>query len=643
MEGILTEKSNRVSRLNTAGRPSQLDRSEVVDLLNMFHNSDGSVEKRLGSKLLKSNTQWGEVPVIDGGAYELNESGAEVYIILENGEIYYVPVSSLPKQPTVNFLPDLDWTQVTGSPVLNVTNNDKVFSEVVNNEIFFIDGTNQITYYGSDHVIGSVPDPIFFFISATVVDTTVAALDSVWTSGAYSYIVTAEKTSGTTELRIRQTAGVGRQTVPFTITDGVNNIEITSVEYSDNYISMTQRSGRLEVSSDAGRHFISIPNDGKDFTERQAEVLNYGKEEGLSVSDAFAAGRATILTLTNDELQKSQSASVTGTVRPDVNIIEQQNAADFFRVARESKRIAILGRSGQEVDFGFVGLSRDGYIFVSTVDSVREFGINSRIDISSPIKNVVDNVNFSSSKRVRSTIDESSQKYFCAVPMFTSTENNLVLVYDNANSIRAERNQSQIDKWSFYVYGFNGATITSLFTIFGVPHFGLSDGRVVQAEVSGHYLDIEEPYLSRIKTKDFDFGTRTHLKSLHTGKIDLFLDADQQFRVRPFVDKEVLKSDIVEETFRVDLRNVKRREVDQDDFWSEDEDDVWTESPTDLWSDGFDIEKSIDVSKSDLPNFRELSYEISDLAGTTRWGYFGFEFHAMLGEEYTDEREIMRE
>ena len=410
-DGKLSAKSLGYSRLNTRAKAPTLEDSELTRLENMIYSSSGDIGIRKGSVTFKNNAQWGSVPVIEGKGYELNESGAEIGAILEDGRHYYIKVADYSANPRTIFNPATAWTQINGiggsGPLLNVTNKNKVFWETINNRNFFVDGTDQITYIGEDHIPHTVPDPAGFEITLTLDPlsfSSTVSLDAEYadaTDTTRRYFISVQKFAAEEVLIVRQLNGDGRLPSIGTLlkVNGIVSdplvISYEAVSYSENFVCLSNISGRLVALSDIGRLWISETNDGTDFNGPQAERLEYGKEDGLSVTDAFPFARSVIIDLTNQELQKSAAASLTGNIKPDVNIIEQQNPSEFFKVQRESNRISIYGRSGQELNQGFIGLSRDGFIFVSSQDSEREFGINNRESLSGSIQNIVNKINFS--------------------------------------------------------------------------------------------------------------------------------------------------------------------------------------------------------------------------------------------------------
>lgn len=645
MDGKLIAKALGYSRLNTRAKPPTLEDSELTNLENMVYSSSGDIEIRLGSETFKSNAQWGEVAVIEGKGYELDESGAEVGCILQNGRFFFITVAGYSTNPRVDFQPAKLWTEINGiagspNPLLNITDKNKVFWETVNNKNFFCDGTNQITYFGEDHIPHTVPDPAGFEITFTVGAAAAATLDDTYTIGGLTFNVEVTKVTAVgTKLILRQISGDGRPASTGTLTkatgSGDASIAYTAVSYSENFVCLSNISGRLVALSDIGRLWISETNDGTDFNGPQAERLEYGKEDGLTVTDAFPFARSVMIDLTNQGLQKSAAASLTGNIKPDVNIIEQQNPEDFFRIQRESNTISIYGRSGKEIDQGFVGLSRDGFIFVNSQDARREFGLNNRESISGPIQNVVNRINFSAADNIRSTIDDSNQRYLCAAPVSDGTLNTLVFMYDFGNSSFAVANKAAVHKWSFFTFNLDGAGITSIFTIFGVPFLGLSDGRILQTEVEDVYTDAGTAYRSSFATKAFDFGRRSVYKTIDTLLLDLVLDSQTFLNIYPVIDEFARKRDY--DGHLTDTKKITPISLDTEDVWTSNPSDIWSQNPLDVWG-RTSAERYSYIASNSIPKFQEFTLIVENVIGGKRWGSYGFEIIATPADKYFDGR-----
>ena len=646
-EKQLSAKITGFSRLNTKSRPPNLDDTELTNLENMVYTSDGSIEIRNGSALFKSNAQWGENAVIEGKGYELNESGAEIMSVIDNGEVYYIKVANYSSDPRTEFNPGEDWIEVAGvggNPFLTVTDTNKVFCEVINNRVFFTDGTNQIKYYGDDHVLGVVPDPVGYEFKFTIADATDATLDAVYEDAAdttrkFNVEVTKVNGDGTLTLTVKQTEGITRPASTGTLNlvsgTGDASIAFTDTEANEVFIALSNISGRLVALSNEGRLWISETNDGANFNGPQAERFEYGKEDGLSVTDAFSFARSVILNLSNQELQKASSASLTGNVRRDPSATVAQNPEDFFKVQRETRTVGLFGRSGQEIDNGFIGLSREGFVFVSTQDARREFGINNTQSLSTTIQNVVNRINYGLGDQVRSTVDDANQRYLCAVPASDDELNTLVFMYDFDNSTFAVANKAPVHKWSLFTYNLGGAGITSIFTIFGAPFLGLSDGRILQTDVVDLYTDAGETYRSLFTTKAFDFSVRHRYKTLDVMLIDLILDNNMKLDIFPVIDEFARKRDY-DGTLNT-IKNLTPISLATEDIWTNEESDIWTTNPLDIWG-RTSAERYSYMGAKSVQKFQEMSLVVINEEGGKRWGAYGLELIASVEDEYYDGR-----
>lgn len=639
----ILKKAEGYSRLTTNAIPSNLDVTELTSLHNMIYKSDGSIESRLGTALFKNNTQWGSNAVIDIHGYEINESGAEVVSLLENGKAYYIKVADYSADPRTIFNEGANWTEIarTGpANFLSISDRNEVYFKVLNNTAFAVDGKNQILYYGSDHAVHTVPDPVGYQITLTVDAAVAATLDAVYSDGTRTFNVEGTKSTGVgTTLILKQLTGDFRPAASGTLTNssgtGDSSIAYTATTYSNVYIGLTVIAGRLVAVTKEGDIWISEANDGTDFNGAQSERLLYGKEDGLTITNAFAFARSVILNGTNQELRQSSSSSITGSVKPDANIIDEQNPDDFFRVNRESNRIALYGRSGKEITNGFVGLSKDGFIFVDSIDARKEFGINQNEGISSPIQDVVNRVNKGAANNIRATVDDENQRYLCAVPMDGSTEARVIFMYDFDNSTFALGNQSAIHKWSIFTYDFDEAYITSLSTVFGVPFIGLSDGSIIQTEISERYTDYLGNFESGYALKGEDFGLRNYFKTLHSGVINLIVTENTNLQIFATVDENSLRNDNNGQS--IQTQPIYPFDIDAD-VWTAATTDVWSSDPLDVWGTSKSIRYPFKLQKS-IPKFLEMSVVIKNVAGGSRWGAYGHEFVGNVEDEYSDPRE----
>lgn len=630
-----------LSSTNTYGEPSLIEDGTVAFSENMVSDNSGLVN-RLGSTIFKNSDQWGnDVSVIAGKSYHLEGGVAELMVVLSDGRIYYLPVSSLPSDPTVEFAPSVTWTLLS---TLSISDVNDVYVEVLNNLVYISDGSDMLKYYGPSHSLLVAPDPVGFEITMTVAGSTSAPIDSIYedaadTSRQFNVEVTKSGGSGTT-LVLRQISGTSRPSATGTLNKvsgaGTSNINWSAITFSESYEAMGLRDSRLVLVSSIGDIIISHPNRGYDFTSTQAERIPYGKVDGLRTTNVTDFKRGTILSLSRPQIKKYATAILTGYRTYDDNT---PNITDgLFKVDRESKMIALLGRSGLEVGNGFIGLTRNGFINFAALAANTEFGITDSDYISNDIKNILRQVDWSLADNIRSCIDEANQRYWCAVPVKGATGNTLVIVYDFAGSYDALRNIGASRRWSLFTFSYEDATIESLFTWFGHPCMGLSDGTIVMAEIENYYYDNGEDYTSSIITKAHNFGVRSHLKSFNCGLVDLYLNKgdgssaemesyfiyDKNYQITNFSNKSTK------------IKHIHPIQVNTDDNWSESASDVWSLNPFDVW--GNSLSGSYPLTMTNVPNFRELSICIKNKTGGYRWGIFGYEMWADVADKYFDSR-----
>lgn len=639
-------KVNGIGSLNTRQIPSLVRDNQLTASENMNHNL-GGVEIRLGSEEFKDNSQWEDVAIIDGVGYKLDDEDAEIAFLLEDGRIAYQKVNTISDSPTEIFNPTQTYdflAPVLGSSTpLTITDKDEVFIQVLNNKVFLIDGGTQIKYYGANHELLVVPDPTGYEIRLNVDSGVIADIDDTYTDlddPTRVFNVELDKVAGDgTVLLLRQIEGKTRPDSNGVLSmvvggSGDSSISWTAIEYSDRYVSMGTQAGRLTVLSAEGYEFIGEPNDGTNMSGSQSEVLAYGKEEGLRVTNVTPFKRGQILSLTEPVLQKSAMATLGGYRKYDTNTPERTDG--LFKIERESNMMSIYGRSGREIGNGFIGLTKKGFVTFSAFGANAEFGITDASFISEEIRNVVNRTLWQYSNKIRSCIDENNQRYWCAVPASGTDGNTLVFVYDFGISTFADRSAQGDYRWSLYTFAIGERTITSLFTIFGHPFLGLSDGTVAIAEVQGVYTDLGTIYSSSFTSKHFDFGNRIKVKNFRRGIIDLLLAEKQNLNIFAVTDGEARTKDW-------DKRNKALRKIVPIDLvyperWSNDPADVWTNNPFDIW--GYGVVQRYPVVITGINAFRELAITVENKTGGKWWGCYGYEFDASDVGDWADTRPI---
>lgn len=625
-----------IGSLNSDKTPSLVEDNQPTNLENMIASNDGAVIRN-GSKVFKSNSQWTDVPVIDGLGYNLDESGAEIMFLLSDGKIYYKKVSDISSDPTNTLNPTVSYT-LLGTITIDHVNN--TFIRVLNNKVFICSGKNQMKYYGADHVLKTVADPYGYEITMTVGSGVAATIDATYEDNADTsrkFNVELTKVGGTgTSLILRQTAGDTRPgntgTLNKTSGTGDANINWTAVTFSETIDALALRAGRLVAATDIGDLVISEPNDGTNFNGLQSERLPYGKDDGLTIANMTQFKRGLVLSLTDQELERSATSFLTGYRKYDTDVPDRTDG--LFKIDRESNMIAIVGRSGLEVGNGFVGLTKNGFINFAAFDSNQEFGITDSSYISRSIKNIISGIDFRQSDSIRSCIDENNQRYWCAVPVKGGTGNTLVLVYDFGASQQALRNLGADHMWYPFVFSIGDRTITSMFTIFGHPFLGLSDGTVLIAEIPDYYYDDGVAYASSITTKTFDFEDRLRVKSLTKGIIDFIAPQRTDLEVYVLADENLEAKDWGGEP--AFTQRITPRDINTSDVWTLDATDVWTLNPLDVWGRFVSSRNALVVNRA--PKFREMALIIRNKTGGSFWGVYGYELEAKKDGYYFDAR-----
>lgn len=635
-----------IESINTYNIPSLIADGQLAFAENMVPDNGGH-SIRNGSKVFKNNTQWGENAVIAGESYQLDDGDAEVVVILENGEVYYATVDAISTvsgstvDPTVVMNPTLSWTLLT---TLTITDKNDVYIKVLNNLVYISDGSDMLKYYGNSHTLQVAPDPAGFEITMTVGSAVAATIDATYEDAAdtsRTFNIELTKTGGVgTTLTLRQITGTTRPASTGTLTKltgtGDASIAWTAVAYSESFDALGTRDSRLLLLSSIGDTIISHPNRGYDFTSDQAERVPYGKTDGLRVTNATDFKRGTILSLSRQKIRKAATAILKGYRKYDTTTPERTDG--LFNIDRESNMVALLGRSGLEVGNGFIGLTRNGFINFAALQSSSEFGLTDADYVSNDIKNIINRIDWSLADDIRSCIDETNQRYWCAVPITGAGGNSLVCVYDFASSREAVRNLGASHKWSFFTFNYGNVTISSLFTLFGQPCLGLSDGTVIMAEIANYYYDNGAAYPSSVLTKSHNFGIRTHKKSWTSGMVELIADPalgdSAQFKAYVIYDQNYQSTNWNKEDNST--KYVHPQSIDNNDNWTVEEVDLWSLNPFDTWSNS--VSNRYALMLSNAPDFREVALFIQNNQGGYKWGIYGYEMWAKLGAQYYDAR-----
>lgn len=124
--------------------------------------------------------------------------------------------------------------------------------------------------------------------------------------------------------------------------------------------------------------------------------------------------------------------------------------------------VGFIGKSGVQIQGDVVGLTLDGFVSVSAINTFQEAkpGV-----ISSPIGDVVDRINFYAPNEINAVYDNVLNYYLCAVPLDGANYATHIIVYDVQN-----------DRWTLW----NNWDVRCWFKSGSNTLFGTNDGKLVQ-------------------------------------------------------------------------------------------------------------------------------------------------------------------
>lgn len=629
------------SKLNTDGVSSHLDKSELRVLENMVWTGENTVQIRLGSSLYKAagQTGWGSSPVIAAVDFDLDGAdvgdGAKELYALKNGELFLNVVDNYVNSST-------NFTRINGingsTPALNTSTTNKVFFAVLNNVGFITDETQNFYSFNKDAVLSLVPDPDGFSFEMTVASGVTASVGATYSeaSSDRKYYVTEAKVSGTTVLKVRQTAGTVRPGVTGTLNKtsgtGTDPISFTGVTYPEKFIACTVFNGRIFLLSNLGYFYLSQINAGTILTGADTDFIQVGLEDSLKITNLVPFKRGLVITSENAALRKQALSVLTGY---RIYSLSTPDIVDgIFKNQRESKMLGVVGESGQEVGNGFIGLTKNGFISFSALDANTEFGLVDGSYISRDIQNLLNRVNWKYSNKIVSAVDLDNQRYLCAVPLDGNTQNNAIFVYDFKNSIQATANTAAMHKWSVFAYSLGENYINNIFTIRGKPYLAVTNGSIIETEVANTYLDSGLSYISQFETKANDFGDRSTVKQFQDIYVDLLVSEEMKLQIYGIRDEQVLSKDFLGK--QSELRTIIPKTLSLDE-WTDDSDDVWTTSPFDVWERPTAEEYSFhlgDIAQNGI----QLSIRVRDSIGGKFWGATGYSLVVEEDGELADTR-----
>jgi len=512
------------TNLETSKNPKHLRIDQLSLSSNMEWTSENEVYVRRGSIIERDNTNWPTSYVIDAITFKKRDDAfyQEIFFIAD-GTVWYIQSDDVNFETSSATMTQITASDGSSSPALAV--NLKVSFDGINNKLIIVDGSSNMFYYdGTGDQLHLIADPTDFEITYTISSSTAAITDTYEDNAdtTRQYVVKASITSAT-ELVLRQTAGETRTAASGQLDrvtgSGSATIAFSAVTYSDTYEEVKLYKRRAFVVANEGNVFVSISRNGTNFTGAGSGRLEIDVIEGLRVSNFLPFKRGGIITTEDKLTEKFSLSTLTGYKFFDAAIPGTE--VGQFKVERESRIHGFVGRSGQELGSVIIGLTKNGFISYAGEVSA-EFGLTSQDTISNPIKNQIKNVNFAAADQIFSTIDIVNQRYICAAPLFTSTQANVLFVYDYAKS-QSDGNH----RWSIWFMAFN--TISSLFNLKNDIFAGDFDGNVYKLTVDDTFTDNTEGYTARIETAAIGGNTSMADKTWSKAFIDFKIPSTEQF------------------------------------------------------------------------------------------------------------------
>ena len=409
----------------------------------------------------------------------------------------------------------------SSSPALAV--NNKVSYDGINNTFVIVDGSsNMYSWDGTDNQLHLVADPTTFTLTYTVASST-AAINDVYSDAAdntRTFVVKAGITAETT-LTLRQTGGETRTAQTGTLNrdtgSGSATIAFTAYTASDTYEEINLYKRRAFVVSNEGNIFTSISRVPTNFTGAGSGNLEIDVIEGLKVSNFIPFKRGAVITTEDKVTEKFNISTLTGFKFFEATVAGSE--VGQFKVERESKLNGFVGRSGQELGNVMIGLTRNGFIGFSGEIS-NEFGLTAEGSLSDPIRDQVKNINFAAADQIFSVVDTINKRYYCACPLFDSTEADIIFAYDYA------RNEDGFNRWSVWSTAFSN--IRGMFVLKNAVHVADSDGNVHEMMKDDVFTDNGLAYTSRFESAAIGSNTSMVDKDLKSVYVDFIIPAVEQ-------------------------------------------------------------------------------------------------------------------
>lgn len=277
------------------------------------------------------------------------------------------------------------------------------------------------------------------------------------------------------------------------VADGTNNLyyinfstdRLVSVtlpgSLTGNVVGLNDKSSSMWVLSDEGRTYKSAINDGTDLTGIGTGSLNYGRTEGLVATNMISFGDELLITTENKPLSRYQTYRLLGIQFYDP--LAAGSDRDQFEVKKVRSFSGMIGATTEEIAADTIGLTPRG--FASARQAISSVELKDTDYISYPIKELVEQIDFSRPDLMSATVDYIAGRYYCAVPLAPAGDGaDIILVYDFLRSRPVEG----LHRWT--VWSFKYESIETLFSVAGRPFMSTVDGNVYKLDdVDANFAD----------------------------------------------------------------------------------------------------------------------------------------------------------
>lgn len=248
-----------------------------------------------------------------------------------------------------------------------------------------------------------------------------------------------------------------------------------------NVVGLNDKSHRLWVLDSDGKTHASGVNDGTDLTGAGTGFLNYGRTEGLTATRMIPYGNELLITTENKPLGRYKTYRLLGIQFYDPTVVGSDR--DQFEVKTLRSFSGLIGSTSQEIASDTIGLTPRGIASVNTALQVTSF--KDEDYLSYPIKELIEEIDFTRPDLMSSTVDYIAGRYYCAVPLEPAGLGaDIVLVYDFLRS----RPGSGINRWSIWSFQYEG--IEKLFNLAGKPYMSTIDGNIYKLDdINANFAD----------------------------------------------------------------------------------------------------------------------------------------------------------